>query len=68
VKTIHLHAPSISCGHCKASIEHDMAAEPGVQRVVVDVDDKKIRIDFEEEATDEYTLTAKLAEIGYPSR
>lgn len=64
--TIAFQAPDISCGHCKASIESDLAGEPGVRSVVVDVDARQVRIDFEEQETDPDTLRSKLTEAGYP--
>ena len=65
--TIDLHAPDISCGHCKAHIEGDLRGEPGVRRVAVDVAARQVQIDFDDEATDTVVLRAKLAEIGYPT-
>jgi copper chaperone CopZ len=65
--TIDLHADGISCAHCKANIEGDLASEPGVRSVVAEVASKHILIDFGDEATDAGVLGAKLAEIGYPT-
>lgn len=65
--TIELNAPDISCGHCKASIEGDLAAEPGVEAVAVDIEARQVRIDYADAVIDVPTLRAKLAEIGYPT-
>ena len=65
---IDLHASDISCGHCKKSIEGDLAHEPGVRAVTVDIEDKRIDIDFDEAVTGPDVLKAKLDEIGYPAQ
>jgi copper chaperone len=59
-------APDISCGHCKATIESELAQAPGVQRVEVDVDSRQVRVDYDEAATGDEVLRAQLEEIGYP--
>jgi copper chaperone CopZ len=41
-----LHAPDIACDHCKATIEKNVAAVPGVARVEVQVDRKAVEVDF----------------------
>ena len=37
--------PGISCGHCKAAIETEVASVPGVDRVTVDVERKLVEIE-----------------------
>ncbi|MHB1503242.1 MAG: heavy-metal-associated domain-containing protein [Acidimicrobiales bacterium] len=61
-----LHAPDISCGHCKAHIEGDLTGEPGIEKVEVDVETKDVHVTFDEQGTDLDAVQAKLAEIGYP--
>lgn len=63
---IDFHAADISCGHCKKSIEGDLAKEPGVRAVTVDIEDKRIDLDYDESVTGPEVLKAKLADIGYP--
>lgn len=65
--TIDLHAPNISCAHCKASIEAELRDEPGLLGVVVDVETKQVHIEFEDHVTGADALRAKLAEVGYPT-
>jgi copper chaperone len=36
--------PGVSCGHCKAAIEQELAAVDGVERAVVDVDAKTLTV------------------------
>ncbi|MDA8400792.1 MAG: cation transporter [Actinomycetota bacterium] len=58
--------PDISCGHCKATIETQLAAATGVQDVVVDVTTKRVRVNFDENFTSTEKIRARLEEIGYP--
>lgn len=64
---IALVAPDISCEHCKRSIEQDLAEVPGVHGVVVDVETKVVRVNYDDSQTGDQALRAKLADIGYPT-
>lgn len=63
VKTISV--PAISCGHCVATIERELAELPGVQRVRADATSKEVEITWEAPAH-WAQLRTTLAEIGYP--
>lgn len=63
---VSLHAPDISCGHCKQTIERGLASQQGVAAVEVDVEKKLVHIRYEENVTDVTILGSELAEIGYP--
>ena len=65
--TIELTAPDISCDKCKANIEGDLAGEPGIEQVTVDVGTRRVRISYARGQTGPGQLRAKLAEIGYPA-
>jgi copper chaperone CopZ len=64
---IELTAPDISCDKCKANIEGDLAGEPGIEQVTVDVGAKRVRITYDQQRTGSEQLRAKLNEIGYPA-
>jgi copper chaperone CopZ len=64
---IELTAPDISCDKCKANIEGDLAGEPGIEQVTVDVAARRVRITYDQQRTSSDQLWAKLAEIGYPA-
>jgi len=59
-------APDIACGTCKASIEGDLASEPGIGQVTVDTATRRVRIIYDKEQTSPERLRARLSEIGYP--
>jgi len=65
--TVELIAADISCTKCKENIEGDLADEPGIRQVRVDVDDKRVRIAYDPQGTSPARLRQKLAEIGYPA-
>ncbi len=65
--TIELTAPGISCGKCKTNIEGDLASEPGVGQVIVDVGARRVCIAYDQEETGPEQLRARLREIGYPA-
>jgi copper chaperone CopZ len=54
--------PGISCGHCKASIEGEVAKVAGVAGVTVDIDAKTVTV--EGDATDA-ELRAAIDEAGF---
>lgn len=65
--TLALIANDISCDHCKRSIEGDLAGQPGVRSVSVDVEAKAVRIDYDEAETTPESLRRTLADSGYPA-
>jgi len=54
--------PGISCGHCKAAIEGEVAKVEGVERIEVDVEAKTVRV---EGAASDEALRHAVDEAGY---
>jgi len=52
----------VTCGHCKASIESEVAKLPGVERVEVDVDSKRVTVEGDVAPQD---VEAAITEAGY---
>jgi cation transport ATPase len=65
--TIELTVPGISCAKCKANIEDDMGGEPGIERITVDIDTRRVHIAYDQQQTSPVQLRARLSEIGYPA-
>ena len=65
--TIELTAPGISCEKCKANTAGDLAGEPGIRQVSVDVAARHVRITYDQQHTIPERLRARLSEIGYPA-
>lgn len=58
----HLYSVSgISCGHCKAAIEGEVAEVAGVDSVHVDVDARTVAVD----GGDDAAIRAAISEAGY---
>lgn len=52
----------VTCGHCKSAIEGEVGKLPGVQRVEVDVESKRVTVEGDV-ARDE--VEAAIVEAGY---
>jgi copper chaperone CopZ len=55
--------PGVSCAHCKAAIEQEVAPLAGVESVDVDLDAKTVTVSGE--ALDERAIVAAIGEAGY---
>jgi copper chaperone len=55
--------PGIHCGHCKAAIEEEVGAVPGVDKVHVDLETKLVLV--RGESLDDAALRAAIDEAGY---
>lgn len=60
-----LSVPDISCGHCKSSIEGAVAELTGVADVVVDIDQRKVDVTFDESQLDRTSLVDAIEGQGY---
>lgn len=60
-----LSVPSISCGHCKMSIEGAVTPLPGVDRVAVDVAHKQVRLAWDEAQTSLATIVDTIEGQGF---
>jgi copper chaperone CopZ len=54
--------PGISCGHCKAAIEGELAPLDGVESALVDIDAKTVTVMGE---ITEVDVRAAVSEAGY---
>lgn len=66
METATLVAPDISCEHCQRAIEQALGAEPGVDRVQVDITAKSVTVRFDPASTSLPVLSSRLEEEGYP--
>ncbi len=58
--------PNISCGHCTATIERELKAIDGLQRVKAELESKEVTVEVAgEEVLAE--VESLLEEIGYPA-
>jgi copper ion binding protein len=57
--------PGMSCGHCKSSIEGALGPVAGVRDASVDLDQKRVDVDFDEAVTDRASLVRAIESAGY---
>jgi copper chaperone len=62
MSTIVYDVPGISCGHCKAAIEGEVATVPGVDSVTVDIDTRQVTVAGN---ADDAAVRAAIDEAGY---
>lgn len=60
---ITLHVPGMTCGHCKAAVETELAKVPGVSTVAVDLDTKLVVVDGAD--LSQPALVAAVDEAGF---
>ncbi|HVR31949.1 MAG TPA: copper ion binding protein [Acidimicrobiia bacterium] len=65
MSTATLSVPTISCGHCKSSIEGAVGTLAGIDRVEVTIDAREVEIEFDENSIDLDTIVAAIEEQGY---
>jgi copper chaperone CopZ len=61
-----LSVPDISCEHCERTITEKLGAQPGVERVQVDILAKQVILSFNETQIDLQKVQELLTEEGYP--
>jgi copper chaperone len=65
MSTATLSVPTISCGHCKSSIEGAVGTLAGIDRVEVTIDAREVEVEFDENSVDLDTIVATIEEQGY---
>jgi copper chaperone CopZ len=64
--TIEFDAPTVHCVSCKLNIEDSLGDLAGVGTVEVDVEGKRIRIDFDAAIVDPVAISTAIEGAGYP--
>jgi copper chaperone len=60
-----LSVPDMTCGHCRSSIEGALGGINGVQSVAVDLDNKRVQIDYDASKTNVATLISAVEGQGF---
>ncbi len=61
-----VNVPSISCGHCVATIEREVSEMSGVSEVKAEQVSKNVTITWDQEATDWVVIEGLMKEINHP--
>jgi copper chaperone CopZ len=64
--TVELAVPTVHCNACKLNIEESLEDVPGVTTSAVDLDAKRVTVDYDADAVDLATITAAITDAGYP--
>lgn len=64
-QTVTIKTPTIQCDMCKERIEKYLIREDGVQKAVVDVKKKTVKVTFVNERTNIENVKTAIANIGY---
>ena len=59
-------SPEIECDGCAASIRKALGNAEGVESVAVDVDHKRVTVDFDATRITDVAIAELLDEIGFP--
>ncbi len=62
-ETVTYTVPAMHCGHCERAVKEEVAAVPGVEDVVVELETKRVTV--RGKALDDTALRAAIAEAGY---
>lgn len=60
-----LKVPTISCAHCKSTIEGAVGQLSGVADVAVDIAEQTVAIDFDPEVVSLDAIKGAMDEVGY---
>lgn len=60
-----LSVPTISCGHCKSSIEGAVSGLDGVDLVIVNIDPKTVELSYDDNVVTIDSIVAAIEEQGY---
>lgn len=57
--------PDVSCGHCKSAIEGALVPLAGVRGAQVDIDSKKVDVEYDEGVIDRTGVVRAIEASGY---
>ena len=55
----------MTCGHCVETVTQAVNSLEGINQVSVDLDQKLVRVDFDESRTNLDTVASKITEVGF---
>jgi len=64
--SLELAVPTVHCTACKLNIEESLEELKGVGRSEVDLDAKRVLVDYDPDTVDPIAITAVVEAAGYP--
>jgi copper chaperone len=66
MKSVIYPTPNIKCDGCAATINNTLEGLSGVDRVQVDVDSKRVSVDYDDTIISDKEIRTHLAQVGFP--
>ena len=66
--TAKLWVTGMTCGHCRAKVEHALKGVGGVYSAIVDLQDGEAEVDFDDDTVTGQQLIAAIQRAGYQAR
>ncbi|CCQ91539.1 Copper chaperone CopZ [Nitrospina gracilis 3/211] len=60
-----LNVDGMTCGHCVETVSKAVSSIPGVSKVDVDLEKKRVTVDFDENQTALADIKSKITDVGY---
>lgn len=60
-----IHVEGMTCGHCAETVTQAVRAIAGISQVVVDLEKKRVSVDFDESRTGLSEISSKIIEAGF---
>jgi copper chaperone CopZ len=64
--TLDLNVPTVHCTACKLNIEESLEEVPGVASSAVDLEAKRVTVEYDADAADPDSIKAAIEAAGYP--
>lgn len=60
-----IHVEGMTCGHCAETVTQAVRAIAGISQVVVDLEKKRVSVDYDESRTGLSEISSKIVEAGF---
>ena len=65
MQSLHLPVKGMTCGNCARSVEHTLAATPGVTKVAVDLQGGSATVEYDSSLVKPEVLANAVRDLGY---
>ena len=68
MKTDIIEVDGMTCGHCKSSVEGALTALSGVSKAEVNLDEKNVTVDYDDNVVDVSKMKSEIEDQGFDPR
>lgn len=65
MKNVTYKVPGMSCDHCKRAITMSLQELDGINKIDIDIKEKKVNVEYSEDAISENKLKEAIEDAGY---